>query len=504
MADIAYERPYLYPKQEKAIFSGKRWSLCEASTKSGKTQGAIVRLIEWGLFGNGRTPLAPGQNYWWVAPVSAQANIAFERIKTNLTAGTFVAKASPTPTIKLITNTNLVFKSADNPDSLYGEDVYAAIADEASRWPAPAWHALRSTLTATRGPAVLIGNVKGKKNWFYEFCRRVENGMEPNGAFERISWRDAVTAGVLDTEEIDDARRNLPENVFKELYEAIASDDTGNPFGENHIIACVRPLSNLPPVAFGVDLAKSQDYVVVIGFDNLGQVCVFERWNNVPWRDTIKRIWEIVGEDTPTLVDSTGVGDPVLEELQVEHGNFKGYQFTGPSKQRLMEGLAVSIQGREITFPDGPIKNELLLFEYQIGRTGVRYAAPEGYHDDCVCALALARQMWVETAPGANLIEYLASEARRQRYQTETQPGVLGAEPPPATGDTDVASLTELLDNELTKLYQEHLAEYTDGPLKCFRCHEAVGADRVSDGVLVWHRDCIAGGNQQIQRQIAA
>lgn len=389
--------------------------------------------------------------------------------------------------------TNLVFKSADNPDSLYGEDVYGAVADEASRWPPAAWHALRSTLTATRGPAVIIGNVKGRKNWFYEFCRRVENGQEPNGSFLRITWRDAVEAGVLDIDEIEDARRNLPETVFQELYEAVASDDTGNPFGEKHIIACVRPLSSKPPVAFGIDLAKHQDYAVVIGLDEDGAVCVFERWNGIPWRETIRRIHDIIGEDAPGLVDSTGVGDPILEELQVEHGNFSGYHFSPASKQRLMEGLAVSIQGHEITFPDGPIKNELLLFEYEVTRTGVRYSAPAGYHDDCVCALALARQAWVETAPAANLIGFMSSQAQLQRARLDDQPGVLGAE-----ARTNLPTFEELLNNELTELYEKTLKEYSPGPLRCFRCHEPVGPDRISDGVFIWHRACISGGEQRL------
>jgi hypothetical protein len=29
-------------------------------------------------------------------------------------------------------------------------------------------------------------------------------------------------------------------------------------------------------------------------------------------------------------------------------------------------------------------------FEFEYTRTGVRYSAPAGLHDDCVCALALA------------------------------------------------------------------------------------------------------------------
>jgi intein/homing endonuclease len=380
-----YTRPFLYPKQHDAIFTPKRWALCEASTKSGKTVASIARIIEWSLVGNGREKVEAGQNFWWVAPVSDQARIAFSRVKQGMSAGSFTARESPTPTITTLVGTHIAFKSADNPDSLYGEDVFGAIIDEASRAKEDAWHAVRSTLTATRGPCVMIGNVKGRRNWFYEFCRRVESGQEPNGHFARITWRDAVEAGVLDLEEIEDAKRNLPENVFKELYEAVASDDSGNPFGEDHIYACVRALSNKPPVAFGIDLAKKQDWLVVIGLDEDGNVCVFQRWQGVPWRESIRRIHSIVGEDIPALVDSTGIGDPVLEELQEDHGNFFGYGFTPLSKQRLMEGLAVSIQGHEITFPDGPIKSELLAFEYELTRTGVRYTAAEGWNDDCVC-----------------------------------------------------------------------------------------------------------------------
>ena len=68
----------------------------------------------------------------------------------------------------------------------------------------------------------------------------------------------------------------------------------------------------------------------------------------------------------------------------------KTFKFTGPAKQQLMEGLAVAIQQREITVPAGPLVSELETFEYVYTRTGVTYSAPDGLHDDCVCALALA------------------------------------------------------------------------------------------------------------------
>jgi hypothetical protein len=484
---IEYTRPYLYPKQEQAIFTGKRWALVEASTKSGKTVGAEAWILE-GAFGD-----SYGDNSWWVAPVSDQARIAFTRIKQNLTPGSFQPKETPVPLVQLVNGAIISFRSADKPDSLYGEDVKRVVVDEASRARADAWVAVRSTLTATRGAALIIGNVKGKRNWFWEFARRVEAGKEPNGHFAKITWRDAVAAGVLDEDEIDDARRNLPANAFKELYEAEASDDAGNPFGESHILACVLDgLAPGPAVAFGIDLAKRRDYLVVTGLNEAGNVCEFHRWTGVPWRESIRRIHDIVGEDIPALVDSTGVGDPVLEELQVDHGNFRGYTFSAMSKQRLMEGLAVSIQGHEIGYPDGPIKQELLIFEYVLTRTGVSYSAPEGYNDDCVCSLALARQQLTETQPGASLMAFYNMQVQQARKQEEKEDEGVGTA---FLRNLRKQVSPEVLDNELTELYLATLKEHEPEGLLCFRCGTKVlGPSRVTDGTFVWHPGCAGRG----------
>jgi hypothetical protein len=119
------------------------------------------------------------------------------------------------------------------------------------------------------------------------------------------------------------------------------------------------------------------------------RVCRLERWRS-HWGETKAKIATLSG-GKPALVDSTGVGDPILEDLQrTGTGWFEGFQFSSGSKQQLMEGLAGVIQQRQVRFPEGPIKNELDAFEYETTGRGVRYSAPDGEHDDCVCALALA------------------------------------------------------------------------------------------------------------------
>lgn len=377
---MVYHRPWMYPKQTAAIFAPERISIIEASTKSGKTVGCMVWLTEQAMGGQ------PGRNYWWVAPIYPQAKIAFRRLKRGMPSAVYHANESEL-TLTLANGAVIWFKGADKPDSLYGEDVYAAVIDEASRCKDEAWHAVRSTLTQTRGPLRIIGNVKGRKNWAYRLARKAQAG-EPGMHYAKITAQDAVEGGVLNAQEIEDAKRDLPANVFQELYMAEASDDEGNPFGLAAIAACIAPLSVAAPDAWGWDLAKSTDWTVGIGLDADGGTCRFERWQG-PWEITTDRILtETAG--LRALVDSTGVGDPIVERLQKKNRLVDGYTFSAPSKQRLMEGLAVAIQRREVTFPEGPISAELEAFEYVYTRTGVKYSAPEGMHDDCVCALALA------------------------------------------------------------------------------------------------------------------
>ncbi|MHB1001269.1 MAG: phage terminase large subunit family protein [Armatimonadota bacterium] len=210
--------------------------------------------------------------------------------------------------------------------------------------------------------------------------------------FAQITAYDAVKAGILDASEIEDAKRALPENVFKELYLAEPSDDGLSPFGYQAIDDCIMPsLSTAPPVCYGVDLAKSVDWTVIIGLDKDGAVCRFERWQ-ADWPVTQERLKAIIG-DTPALIDSTGVGDPVVDDLKRTLRKVEGFKFTSQSKQMLMEGLAVAIQSQTVRYVDHHIAQELRTYEYTYTRTGVRYEAPSGLHDDCVCALALAVQM---------------------------------------------------------------------------------------------------------------
>jgi hypothetical protein len=389
--------PPLYAKQREAIECRARYTIIEATTKAGKTAGCLAWILKlaWNGYGHNR-------NYWWVAPVIPQAKIAFRRLKRMLRQfdpQKVSWDANETELrIDLRNGAAIWFKGSEVPDNLFGEDVYAAVIDEATRCKEESWHAVRSTLTATRGPVKIIGNVRGRKNWAYKLAQRAKAG-EQNMAHFKLTAYDAVEGGILDAAEVEDAKRTLPESVFKELYLAEPSDDGGNPFGLKAIAACVRNgLAPGPVAAWGVDLAKSIDWTVACGLNDNGGVCVLERWQ-ADWEQTTRRLIGMLGY-APALVDQTGVGAPVVEQLQAACAGVEGFVFTPRSKQELMGGLAVGIQQHEVEFPEGWLRSELESFEFEYKPSGVVYSAPEGMHDDGVCALSLARRKLVSLHMG--------------------------------------------------------------------------------------------------------
>lgn len=224
---IKYKRPPLAKYQEDAIFSHHRYGIVEASTKAGKTTGCLMWLLEQALFTG-----AEGRNYWWVSPVYTQADDCFERMKRAIPRELYKTHEGD-HTITLVNGAVIHFKSADRPDTLYGVDVYAAVIDEASRMKMAVWLAVRSTLTFTKGPVRIIGNVKGRKNWAFKMARRAEAERgEGNMLFSRITAFDAVRAGILDIAEIEDARKQLSEDEFNELYLAQAPRDESSVYAD--------------------------------------------------------------------------------------------------------------------------------------------------------------------------------------------------------------------------------------------------------------------------------
>ena len=217
--EITINRPKLANYQEDILYNDARFTFTEASTKSGKTFCHV-----WWIFERAHEPWNnPGYNHWWVAPVYDQSKIAFSRLKHKIERTGLYKINETNLTIECPNGAMIRFRSADKADHLFGEDVYSIVFDEAPRSKVDAWYALRTTITSTGGIFKAIGNFGGVSNWMHQLKEKAKT--DPKYAYYKITAWDAVREGILTKEEIDQAKADLPDKIFKQLYLAEAVED---------------------------------------------------------------------------------------------------------------------------------------------------------------------------------------------------------------------------------------------------------------------------------------
>ena len=123
----------------------------------------------------------------------------------------------------------------------------------------------------------------------------------------------------------------------------------------------------------------------------------YKRWPlETPYSSVIgsvRVIIEKLGRVRKILVDQTGVGDYIVEDMQ-KGGipNVEGITLTLPSKQEILGHLKQMMQNQLFTYPfDVNLTSELNVERFELTKTGqIQFSHPEGTHDDILWAVALA------------------------------------------------------------------------------------------------------------------
>lgn len=355
------------------LMCGRRWG----KTKYGVRRSAVVALR--------------GGKVGWFAPTYKYASEAWRELVKRL-GPAIVAKHEQERRLELTNGGVVEVWTMDTDDPARGRDYDLAVVDEAGLVPElrTVWfEAIRPTLVDRRGQALFLGTPKGRSGSFSRMYAAAEKGED--------GWRARRAPTIenpwIPPDEVEAARRELPPEAFAQEFEGVPTDDGGNPFGLKAIEDCsTEKLAEGPAVVYGVDLARSTDYTVVVGLNAQCEVCVLERWQ-APWATTRIRIHEMVGR-VPVVADATGVGDPIVADLQLMGVQATAFKFSAPSKMALLQRLITGIQTRFIAFPRGWLVLELESFGFRYTENGVKYEAPDGEHDDGVMALGLALYGW--------------------------------------------------------------------------------------------------------------
>lgn len=351
-----------------------------------------------------------GAVVWYVAPTFRMADLHWRTLRRHLPAGFDGRIKQAERRIECANGAEIAFRSADNPDHLRGVGLDFLVVDEAAFIPggATAWaEALRPTLTDRRGRALIVSTPKGR-DWFHDFWLRGQ--ADDAGETASFHFPTATNVGIA-PEELEAARRELPQRIFEQEYEAKFLDDGGAVFRRVRDAATAD--SEVEPYrgrfVIGVDWGKRDDFSVFVVLDTQRRVVTaVERFNHIDYALQTTRLKALCERWQPALVqvEQNSMGDPLLEQLLREGLPVRGFKTTASSKPPLIEALALAFERGELAIPPDPaLLAELEAYTMELTRWGnYRYNAPPGLHDDCVMALALAWE-----ARGGGVAESLAA-----------------------------------------------------------------------------------------------
>jgi len=378
--------PPLHPIQQTVFDDPTRFKVLVAGRRVGKSRLAASTVL---------CGLLRGENWWWVSPsFDISKRVGWKMIERALRpllrAGYGEANKSDLR-ITLANGGEFQAKSADDPSHLVGEGLDGVVVDEAGIVSEIAWtESIRAALSDRKGHGLLIGTPKGR-NWFYAAYQR---GQDPTQD-EWHSWQYPTAANpFIDPLEIDAARQELPDLIFRQEYLAEFLEDSGTVF--RNLDKCLdRVPYTVGETVMGIDWGRSNDFTVLTVLDvETRRVVEVDRFNQINWETQRSRVETLAKRWQPKLIlaEENSIGSPNIEALQSLDLPVQAFTTTANSKAQIINQLALAFEQETIKLMDNPmLLNELRAYEMERLPSGNwRYSAPDGVHDDMVMSLALA------------------------------------------------------------------------------------------------------------------
>jgi len=390
-----------HAKQWEIFNCDARFLLNVSTRRFGKTEIAKMRAMV----------RAPKGRVWWVVQ---KEELGFHVFEDFITAFQDYPGVYINRTMKLITFPKTeasprggFFQIVSADSHKRGMGLEHVVIDEASEYPPELWYEeIGPMLMDNMGSADFLCTPKGK-NWVWDLYNMGISDDFPEWKVFNYSIHDNPR---VPDEEKERIRRNVPDRVWRQEYLAEFLDDGGAVF--QFIRDAVDPALEGPDVtpvggvSIGIDWGRKNDYTVLIAMDEAGRVIDINRFREIPWAEqyghveAMARKWKA----TNILAEANSIGDVNIDMLLERGLAVRSFMTTNASKKRIIDGLAVAFEQRQIKIPN----NQTLLAELQMYTVNItannnyQYGAPKGLHDDMVMALAIA----VEAAMNPMVIDF--------------------------------------------------------------------------------------------------
>jgi len=253
------------------------------------------------------------------------------------------------------------------------------------------WGYVRPILLANGGWAVFNGTPRGQNHAF----TLLEMAKGSDDWFTQVLTVDDTH--IISHEQIEQERaEGMPQQLIDQEYYCKFIENATSFFRGIDDVCVLRPQAEHPLYRYqmGVDLAKYQDYTVIsiIDLHTFEQVYL-ERFNQMDWNIQKAKIEAIYHRfNRPKgWIDATGVGDPIVEDLNKRGIRLQAYKFTEQSRKDLLTNLALKLEQRTVKLlDDETLKQELSYFQYELVGQKLKIKVPDSLHDDTVFGTALS------------------------------------------------------------------------------------------------------------------
>ncbi len=389
----------LFPKQQEIVNAitgtpvvqkSVAWHLVNCSRQFGKSFMLKQLLLYYAIN-------EPNSKVLFVSMTHQQAGKVFNEILRAIKKSPLVAEKNAVEhSLILVNGSEIYIRSYQRCDFIRGLSANTLIIDEAAFIREEDFQAvLRPTLSTAGKRAILFSTPRGK-NYFYDMCMRGESVEWPMYRYYHATYRDNPIANLS---EIDDAKKTLPDKIFRSEYEAEFVSGSLSVF--TNVDRCVYSGVRRPSgvCIAGLDIGRQDDSTALTIMS--GDTVVLQRtWRQNTWSNIINEVVKCLKEyQVKTVhVEINGVGDPVFEMLQQACSvqrcstGITPWLTSNTSKQNAVEKLINDFNEGAIHIPDDKeLRLQLDNFEaeYSTKSHSIKYGGRYPIHDDRVMSLAI-------------------------------------------------------------------------------------------------------------------
>jgi RNA-binding protein YhbY len=369
-----------------AINSDGKYFVVSIGRQFGKTLLGENQALKWAV-----------ENNWkigWISPTYKQCKKVFKEIVRAMGKNPFITSANHSDLVlNFTTGSTMLFYSAEAYDSIRGETFDALVGDEVAFWKPEAWNEVLKATVLVKGKKVLLLSTPKGKNQFYTLFNQSINNDNYH-SFYGTSFDNPF----IERSEIEDARRMLPDHIFRQEYLAEFLDDASSVF--RNIKECIEIGEETRTLFAGVDLGRADDYTVLTIVDQNNREVYCERWRHLEWSTIISNVVTQLNKYKPNvLIESNGAQDAIYEQIRdkvnYNKSKVKPFVTTSKSKQAIVENLIVAFENKEIGIlgKDWQVSElETFTYEYNLKTRTIKYSAPSGLHDDYVMSRAICNE----------------------------------------------------------------------------------------------------------------